>query len=122
MPRLGSILSTSTRLNKSAQRSLPAMRMPAACAAHAKRSRSATPSGNVAEEVDAGKTRESLRDGKPFRRGKGIRAAAAKCQLRDACRARCFAQDCRAVFHQRFIGLGGAVPFDERKFRMVKRD
>ena len=48
MPRLPSMRSTSTRLKISPQRSSSPMRMPAACAARANRSRSGSPSGSVA--------------------------------------------------------------------------
>ena len=54
------------------------MRMPAACAARGKALAVGLAVRQRRQQIDAGKTRKSLRNGQPLRLGEGIGRAAAK--------------------------------------------
>src|SRR5262249_50717022 len=73
------------------------------------------------ENIDVSKAGESLRDGEPFGLGERIGRAAAKAELsrlRDISR---LTHDCDAIVDQHIVRLAGAVPFEQREFRMMQR-
>ena len=121
MPRLASTRSTRIRLKISPQRSSPrsGCRLPARRIA--KRARSGSPPGNVANRSMPAKRANASatvsRSGAA--NGSAVRPRKVKCFVPAACAAAC--TDRRAVVHQRPIGLAGAIPFDQREFGVVQR-
>ena len=97
------------------------MRMPAASAARARRSRSGLPSGSVASKSMPANFRECFGDREPLRFGERIGDAAAETKFLRPRRFRRLRQQCRAVLHQHLIRLAGAIPFDHCEFRVMQR-
>ncbi len=121
MPRLPSILSTSTRLKMSPQRSSSPTRMPAARAARASASRSGSPPGSVANRSMLAKRANASAT---VSRSGSANASAVRPRNVKVLRPRGFRrqrQDRGAVGHQGLIRLAGAVPFEQGEFRMVQR-
>ena len=73
------------------------------------------------EQVDAGVARERLGHGDVLGRGEGIALVRAMPQAMPVHRPGRRGQQCRAIGHQRRVGLVGAVPFQHGEFRMVQR-
>ena len=94
--------------------------MPAFSAAAAKPCAIALPGCYGRQHIDPGMAGKGLGDGHAFRRGERIGAAAAKCKKFAACHARRLGQEARAVLPQRLVRLIGAIPFEQREFRMMQ--
>ena len=91
-------------------------------AARQEPSRSGSPPGKRRQEIDAGKARRKprRRSAVPARRtDRPTRPRKVSC--RRPGRLRRQRQDRRAVGHQRLVRLAGAIPFDQREFRMMQR-
>ena len=86
-----------------------------------KLSRSGSPSGSVANRsMPAKRAKASAtvsRSGSA--KGSAERPRKLNCRVPAACGRQL--QDRRAIVHQRPIGLAGAIPFDQREFRMMQR-